>query len=491
MPTCRDARAQIEALHRSQAVIEFALDGTILGANENFLRIMGYRLDELVGRHHLMFADPAESHARAYKAFWAALNRGEFAAAEFKRIGKGGREVWIQASYNPILGRDGKPAKVVKFASDVTRQKLRSIDAEGKLAAIHRSQAVIEFEMDGTIISANPNFLDVMGYGPEEIVGKHHSIFVLGTERDGDAYRALWDALRSGRFQTGEYKRLGKGGREVWIQASYSPILDWNGKPLKVVKFATDTTAAVVDRRRREMLQRQVDLDLGGVTEAISAVSDQAGDAAAASRETSSKVQAMAAGAEELARSIGAITRQVAEASDISAQAVQQGARTSKIMASLTVASRRIDEVVSLITAIAGQTHLLALNATIEAARAGESGRGFAVVAAEVKTLASQTAKATSEIGGHINGVQAATGEASTAISEITETIRRISGISRGIAAAVEAQNAVGRDMSVNMDSAAAAVGLIAGKMSEIASATGLADASTRKVKEASQRIAA
>lgn len=490
MQGCRDGRSQIDALHRSQAVITFGLDGTIFEANDLFLAVMGYRREEIVGRRHTIFVDPAERDAEAYRAFWAALNAGEARTAEFKRIAKGGREVWIQATYTPILGRSGRPYKVVKFAVDVTAQKLKTIDAEGKIAAIVRSQAVIEFAMDGTIITANENFLRALGFRLDEIAGRHHSMFVAPEERDSPAYRDLWDGLRRGEFRTGEFRRLGKGGREVWIQASYNPILDWNGRPLKVVKFASDTTAAVVDRLRRGALQRQVDADLGGITDAISTASLQATEAAETSRATSTNVRDMASGAEAMARSIGDITRQVAEASSISAEAVQQGARTNEIVASLTVASRRIDEVVGLISTIAGQTNLLALNATIEAARAGESGKGFAVVASEVKMLAAQTARATDEIGGHITSVQSATDEASAAIEEITGTIRRISAISEGIATAVAAQNGVSRDLSTNMDTTARAVAQIAQSVNEFAAAAAIADASTRKVKDASRQFA-
>jgi methyl-accepting chemotaxis protein len=237
-----NAIAQANAIRKSQAVIEFEMDGKIITANQNFLDALGYRLEEIQGKHHSMFVAPDLRDSAAYRAFWANLNRGEYQSAEYKRLGKGGREVWIQASYNPIFDRNGKPCRVIKFATDITAQKMRSMEDAGKMAAIGRAQAVIEFNLDGTIITANDNFLKVVGYSLAEIQGKHHSMFVSPAERDGNAYREFWAKLNRGEFQSAEYKRLGKGGKEVWILASYNPILDDTGKPFKVVKFASDVT---------------------------------------------------------------------------------------------------------------------------------------------------------------------------------------------------------------------------------------------------------
>ena len=238
-----DRKGQIAAIGKAQAVIEFNMDGTIITANDNFLNALGYTLAEVKGKHHSMFVDEAYKQSPAYKEFWAKLNRGEYDAAEYKRIGKGGKEVWIQASYNPILDLDGKPFKVVKYATDVTEQKLRNADYQGQIAAIGKAQAVIQFNMDGTVLTANDNFLNALGYTLEEIKGQHHSMFVEESYRKSAEYAEFWTKLRRGEYQAAEYKRIGKGGRQVWIQASYNPILDLNGKPFKVVKYATDITA--------------------------------------------------------------------------------------------------------------------------------------------------------------------------------------------------------------------------------------------------------
>jgi methyl-accepting chemotaxis protein len=238
-----DFAGQIDAIHKSQAVIEFEMDGTAITANDNFLRVMGYALDEVKGRHHGMFVDESTRSGSDYREFWARLNRGEYQAGEYKRMGKGGKEVWIQATYNPILDKAGKPFKVVKYATDVTATKLRNADYIGQIAAISRAQAVIEFTIDGTILTANDNFLSVMGYQLEEIKGRHHRMFVDPAYAAGPDYRQMWSDLAAGRLQSGRFRRLAKGGHEVWIQGSYFPILDLNGRPFKVVKYATDVTA--------------------------------------------------------------------------------------------------------------------------------------------------------------------------------------------------------------------------------------------------------
>jgi methyl-accepting chemotaxis protein len=240
-------RAEAAAIRRSQAVIEFDLDGTILDANDNFLSAMGYSLEEVRGKHHGMFVEPKVKASAEYRRFWADLKEGEFKSGEFKRIAKGGREVWIQASYNPILDTNGTPVKVVKFASDVTEAKLRSADHEGQLDAIRKAQAVIEFELDGTIIDANENFLNVTGYSLEEVVGKHHSMFVEPEMRRSTEYKQFWADLNNGKFKSARFKRIGKGGTVVWIQASYNPIMDPEGRVFKVVKFASDITQAVLE----------------------------------------------------------------------------------------------------------------------------------------------------------------------------------------------------------------------------------------------------
>ena len=257
----QDYKGQIEAIRRSQAVIEFDLDGAILDANDNFLNATGYTLAEVRGQHHRMFVDPSEQVGPAYRLFWDKLGRGEFDTGQYKRVAKGGREIWIEASYNPVFDTAGRPIKVIKFATDITDQKLLAADYSGQIAAIGKSQAVIEFNLDGSIIDANANFCAALGYQIDEIKGKHHSLFVDPATRSTLEYRMFWEKLGRGEFDSSQYKRIAKGGREIWIEASYNPIMDMNGRPFKVVKYATDITeqkAGVIRSQAMENLGASV-----------------------------------------------------------------------------------------------------------------------------------------------------------------------------------------------------------------------------------------
>ncbi|MCJ2056595.1 PAS domain S-box protein, partial [Methylobacterium sp. J-048] len=479
-----DLAAKFDALDRSQAVIEFRPDGTILTANANFLTAMGYTLPEVQGQHHGMFVEAAHRNSNEYQAFWETLRRGTFQSAEFKRITKGGRLVWIQASYNPVLDRAGRVVKVIKFATDITAQKMRLLDLDGQITALHRSQAVIAFDPTGTILEANQNFLDTVGYRLDEIVGRHHSMFVDATEQTCVAYRGFWDRLGLGEFAAGEFKRLAKGGREVWIQGTYNPITDADGRVSKVVKFATDITVQVHERQRRAGAQRAIGVDLDAIGSAVEDVTRQTAEAAGTVGQVSNDIQCVASGAEELSASVGEISQQVSHAARMAGEAVEQARHTGSIVAGLSGQAAQIGDVVTMIQGIASQTNLLALNATIEAARAGAAGKGFVVVASEVKALAEQTAKATDQIRGQIAATQAATRDAVDAINSIQSTIRGLDEVSAAIAAAVEEQSAVAREMSVSMHTAAQGVTTIASGMAAVAPASEQGDWAARSVRE-------
>ena len=419
-----ESAGKVLAIGRSQAVIEFKLDGAIVTANENFLSATGYSLAEIQGQHHRMFVDPAEANSSAYRDFWARLSRGEFQSGEFKRLAKGGKEVWILATYNPILDETSKPFKVVKFATDVTRQKLKNADLEGQVVAIGKSQAVIEFNMDGTIIRANDNFLRVLGYSLSEVQGRHHRMFVEPAEANGPAYREFWAKLNRGEYQAGEFKRIGSGAREIWIQASYNPILDLNGKTYKVVKYASDITQQALIRMRAERAR--------------------------------SLIESVAAGGEEMSTSIREISETMVNSRRQASEAVNQVDAADVQAQRLAAAAQSMEGITEMIANITGQINLLALNATIESARAGEAGRGFAVVASEVKGLANQAKSATDKITAEIASLGDISRDVVSALGAIKNAIEHVNEFVTSTSAAVEEQSAVTEDMSSNMQKAVA-----------------------------------
>ena len=481
------AAAKIDALDKSQAVIEFELDGTVVTANQNFLTALGYTLHEIQGKHHRMFVEPAFAASSEYAQFWEKLRRGEFQATQFKRIAKGGREVWIEASYNPILDANGRPCKVVKFATDITERKAREADLQGQVNAIGKSQAVIEFELDGTVLTANHNFLTVLGYTLAEIQGKHHRMFVEPAFAASSEYAQFWDRLRRGEYQAAQFKRIAKGGREIWIEASYNPILDANGRPYKVVKFATDITAQV---ELLNQLKTLIDRNFGEIGEALGRSDGQSGAAMDAATETSANVQTVAAASEELASSTLEISTSMTKSKAMAEQAQQQAEAADQATQKMADAARQMNGIVELIRSIAGQINLLALNATIEAARAGEAGRGFAVVATEVKNLANQAARATDQISSEIDGIQSISSEVVDALGGIRQSIVSVRDYVLTTASAVEEQTAVTTDMSRSMQGASSAVSAITSNIGEIVASINQVTAAVSKTKEAARVLA-
>jgi methyl-accepting chemotaxis protein len=465
-----DCRAVLAALSASQAMIEFLPTGEILRANENFLTTLGYRLDEVVGRNHSLFCDPTYVQSTDYQTFWRALRAGQFQSQEFKRFGKGGRVIWLQATYNPIRDRRGQVIKVVKFASDITAAKRKAIDDAGKISAIYLSQAVIEFTPDGTVIAANDNFLKAMGYALTEIVGKSHRMFCDEDFVQSPDYTALWRKLANGEFVAAEYRRLGKNRREVFIQAAYNPIFDDTGQVTKIVKFAVDMTSQVQQRVRNDGISHEINTELGGVIHQILDAGKMANGASRASSETGAIINSVAAASEELSYSIREIAGSMATARESVQNIVQFAESANSAAAGLNDSAVSMNSVVGLIQDIASQINLLALNATIESARAGEAGKGFAVVASEVKSLANQAAHSTKTIGDEISKMQSVSTDVVQALALISRNITGVLENVSVVATSVDQQNTVTGEISSNMQTAVSAVEQIEKSLGHISS---------------------
>jgi methyl-accepting chemotaxis protein len=417
---------KVAAIGRAQAVVEFDLQGRILDANRNFLDLMGYSLEEARGQHHRIFVDKEDAASAAYSTFWEKLGRGEYDSGEYKRVTKGGREVWLQATYNPILDLDGRPFKVVKYAADVTEAKIRNGEYLGKDAAINRAQAVIEFDLEGQILVANENFQRTLGYSARELVGQHHSMLCAGDYVTSAEYRDFWLRLRKGEYLTGRFHRIGKFGRNVWIQATYNPIFDMRGEPFKVVKYAHDITDQVQLEQLLSAKTREMSDSINALTGSIDEITVSAKQASTLAGETQQNAQE---GYEELRKSIEAIDL-IEKSSD------------------------QIAAIVNVIGEIASQTNLLAFNASIEAARAGEHGVGFSVVAGEVRKLAERSSEAAREITTLINESASRVGQGATvshraqnAFGHILKSVASTSESIKQIADSTQKQQAASRSV--------------------------------------------
>ncbi len=474
-----DFSGQIQAISKVMGVIEFDLTGKIIAVNDNFAAVTGYRPSEIIGQHHRMFVEARFQSSAAYQQFWNKLGSGQPDEGQYKRIGKDGKEIWLQASYNPIFNADGKPFKIVKYATDITDEKLRNADFSGQIQAISKVMGVIEFDLSGNIIAVNDNFAAVTGYSRSEIIGQHHQMFVAPDEKGSQAYKNFWDKLGRGEPDEGQYRRLGKNGQEVWLQASYNPILNAEGQPFKVVKYATDITRKVAEAlamkqavhetadvvaatKAHDLTQRistnnkqgEIKQLCEGVNEIVDAMCDilttiqiagetinsAASEISLGNNDLSQRTEEQASSLEETASSMEQIAANVRsnadnaklahsmteEATDIASKGGEVFGKVVSTMAEITQSSSRIEEIISVIDGIAFQTNILALNAAVEAARAGEQGRGFAVVASEVRNLAQRSASAAKEIKLLINDSSEKVSNGSQYVEHASGTMEQI-----------------------------------------------------------------
>ena len=420
------------ALDRSTAVVELSPEGVVLAANDNFSAVMGFAPGALVGQKHAALCEPDYVSSPVYQQFWADLRAGQYFRGRFKRRHQSGRVVWLEATYNPVLDEgSGKVTRIIKFAIDVTEQVEEAIRTTALVKAIERSMAVVEFTPDGTVLRANDNFLDLMGYGAGEVGGQHHRMFCEAGHAASPEYTAFWAGLRSGRFISGQFGRVTRRGEPIWLEASYNPVFDLDGKIERIVKTASDVTGQVL-RYRAEQESAAMASEAAVETEKISSEGE------AIILETVAKIQTIAQAVD-----------------DAAAQVASFGQRTAEI-----------SSITNTIKEIADQTNLLALNAAIEAARAGESGRGFAVVADEVRKLAERTAKSTQEITRMVAAIEvenravtanmsagltqvaegvALANTAGSAIKRIREDARRVVDVIQRMSEAVEMGHPAGR----------------------------------------------
>lgn len=448
----------LSVINMNYAVIEFNYLGEIIRANKPFLNTMGYTLDEIVGKHHRIFCDEVYRNTQEYKDFWKSLNEGKSQINEFPRVRKDKKTIWIHASYMPIKDKNNKVTGVIKIAQDITAQKSINADYKGQIEAISKSQGVIEFNLEGKVLTANQNFLDVIGYELREVVGQHYSMFCESAYKLSPDYQKFWEELRRGKYNSGEYKRIGKNDKEIWIQASYNPIIDMDGKPFKVVKFAVDITS-------RKNVVKEVESTAEQLTYSASALfrtaqdmsisadstSEESTNSSTAVSQVSSGINSIADKIDDMVTSIKKISILTEKGLSISNDAQLKSKEASILMQELGKQSKGIGKVVNTISSIAMQTNLLSLNASIEAASAGEAGVGFSVVARAVKELATRTSNATNEIADKIDAIQVSIESSIDAISIISSTAEEMTSISGTISSDIEKQRTTSNDVSVIM----------------------------------------
>ncbi len=531
----------MNALNHSLAIIEFDPSGYILTANENFLNTVGYTLSEIQGKHHRLFVSKTEQDGLAYQSFWNKLASGEAFSGQFSRIGKNDKQVWIEASYNPIKDPSGQVYKIIKLASDITEKMQQDIEAEAKLTAINDSYAVIEFDVTGKILTANTNFCSTVGYSLDEIIGQHHRIFVDPEEVSQPAYQEFWQNLAQGKEQTGTFKRISKQGKDVWIHAAYIPVAFEGKEPHKVIKIASDITtqklneielakmvseaSTVLQNMSKGVLTYNINGDysgelenlkqdinhsvnnqaqaLGSITEATSSVLNSANEVTIASQGLSQRTQEIVLSVEQTSAKMDTILNQVqsthskindAKESTTEQQGlIQSGTdlmNTSlEAMEKIKNSSEEITSIVTLIDTIAFQTNLLALNAAVEAARAGEHGRGFAVVAGEVRSLAQKSAEASKNIKQLIEQSVKQSQDGVNIVLQLSEKLESIKEKSSEVSSFIESVGILAQEQTLSIDAVNQEISNIDASTQENAAFVEQASATAENLSERSQDV--
>ncbi|MGE6741600.1 methyl-accepting chemotaxis protein [Allorhizobium pseudoryzae] len=495
----------LDAISASQAMIWFKPDGTVLSANENFCKTLGYELSEIVGKHHRIFCEDAIRNSPDYVSFWNDLAKGNFKSGQFRRLSKTSQDVWIEATYNPVF-HGNKVVRILKLASDITKTKIQALDDNNRLRAIDQSQAIIEFEPDGRVFKVNDNFLSAMGYQENEVLGQHHSMFCDPAYRNSSDYQRFWERLRAGEYIADNFMRVGKGGRKVWIQAAYTPVFSSRGVVYKVVKVATDITARMVavetigkaigrlasgdltveitDKIDMALEQTRLDFNnaarslestVGSIQHSAEVLAANAEVIRSVSDNIARNTEQQAASVEETAAAIDHITTTVRDSSSRAAEASQLVAATrtsaevsgqivddaTNAMGKIEESSKEIENIISVIDEIAFQTNLLALNAGVEAARAGEAGKGFAVVAQEVRELAQRSAKAAKEIKALIAASAGSVDHGVKLVAQTGDALRDIVQKVLEVDGNVQAISAAARDQTIGINEINASIGTL------------------------------
>lgn len=528
-----ELQAKLDAVESSQAVIEFTPDGTILTANPLFLDATGYQLNEIIGKHHQLFM-PSRLIDQEYQRFWQALQQGTTQSGIFERINKQGKTLWLRAYYSALKDGNGQVYKIIKFATDITEQQQQNLDFQGQLTAINRSQAVIEFTPTGEILNANDNFLKTMGYQLSEIKGKHHQLFITTDEVNSPAYKNFWQQLAQGEYQAAEYLRLGKNAKEVWIQASYNPVFDHQGKVYKVVKYATDVTerkqaialiVQLLEQVAKGNLADKVTQTLTGdykrlgdalnetianltkllaeIHQSSEIVLSDASEINAGMTDLSNRTESQASSLEQTAAAMEQLTTTVQQNAENAqtavsiAEQVQSQAHNGEAvvqqsidgMKAIEKTSKQIAEIIGVIDEIAFQTNLLALNAAVEAARAGEQGRGFAVVAAEVRNLAQRSASAAKEIKTLINDSVDAVDAGTQLVAKSGETFHHLVSAIQQVSTMVAEINHASAEQSAGINEISTAVAQMDEMTQHNAALVEQATASIRSLQEQSEQL--